>query len=128
MGKTDSLRKLLRRGRRLAGRVRRGEPMPEATGPAHLRIGDQELQVEAGTTVLAAALKMGLDIDHYCGGHCSCGSCRIVVLAGDTSLSRPRPDEKMVLGHDAESRGDRLSCQARIMGDVTIEIPEFFMV
>ena len=128
MGKTDTLRRALRRGRRLAQRVRGQGSAPSNKGPVRLRIGDQEAQVESGTTLLAASLEMGLDIDHYCGGHCSCGSCRILVLEGKESLSRPRPDEKMVLGPDADARGDRLACQARILGDVTIEIPEFFMV
>ena len=128
MGKTDTLRRALRRGRRLAQRVR-GQSRPKPVeGPVRIRIGDKEAEVEAGITILAASLDMDLDIDHFCGGHCSCGSCRVVVREGSESLTRPRPDEKMVLGHDAESRGDRLACQARILGDVTVEIPEFFMV
>ena len=128
MGKTDTLRRALRRGRRLAQRVRGQSSEKGTSEPARLRIGEKESLVESGTTVLAAAIAMGFDIDHYCGGHCSCGSCRIVVHDGAKSLSKPRPDEKMVLGHDAEARGDRLACQARIEGQVSIEIPDFFMV
>ena len=128
MGKTDTLRRALRRGRRLAQRVRGQAPSTPREGPVRIRIGEKEAEVESGITILAASLDMGFDIDHFCGGHCSCGSCRVVVREGAESLSRPRPDEKMVLGYDAEARGDRLACQARILGDVTVEIPEFFMV
>jgi 2Fe-2S ferredoxin len=77
---------------------------------------------------LEAAVLLELDLDHYCGGNCSCGSCRIKVVSGKKNLSRPRPDEQMVLGPDAEEKGDRLACQARVQGPVSIKIPDFFMV
>lgn len=128
MGKSEKLRRMLRKGVSLAQKMRneRKEAGPE-TSPS-LQIGTTIKSVPRDTTVLAAAISMGVDIDHFCGGHCSCGSCRIQVQSGSRALSKPRPDEKMVLGPDAESRGDRLACQARIQGEVAITVPEFFMV
>ncbi len=79
-----------------------------------------------GTTLLAAAGELDLELDHYCGGQCSCGTCRVEVVEGATSLSRITPTERVVLGHEAEVAGDRLACQARILGPVTVRIPAYF--
>ncbi len=128
MSRSEKLRQALRRGRRIAQKIRGKSEPHDSMESAVLCIGEMEREVPSGTTVLAAAIAMGQDIDHYCGGHCSCGSCRVRVVSGSGSLSRPRPDEKMVLGPDADQRGDRLACQARIQGRVEIEIPEFCMV
>ncbi len=87
-----------------------------------------EIDVEAGETVLQAAKSLGLQLDHFCGGCCSCGTCRVTVQSGAGSLSRPQPDESLVLGPNALDAGDRLACQARILGSVEVRIPRYFGV
>lgn len=88
---------------------------------------DDPAPVEEGETLLRAALRMDLELDHFCGGSCSCGTCRVVILAGGEHLSSPGGSEQAVLGV-ALDRGDRLACQARIYGPVEVHIPEFFGV
>jgi uncharacterized 2Fe-2S/4Fe-4S cluster protein (DUF4445 family) len=36
------------------------------------------------------------------------------------------PMEQLVLGMDAQRRGDRLACQAQVHGPVKVRVPEFF--
>jgi len=130
-------KKLLRRGRdaaaragagvrgRLPGGARRREPAEVTFRPEGREATRRE--VPWGTTLLAAAREAGVDIDHFCGGCCSCGTCRVQILAGAGNLSRAQGNEEMVLGGVARDRGDRLACQARIEGPVEICIPEFYI-
>jgi ferredoxin len=101
------------------------------SGPARVRFegvqsGVVEVEVEAGETLLSAALALNLDVNHYCGGHCSCGTCRVEVVSGSENLSKTLGNEEMVLGSSHHSAGDRLACQARAHGPVVVRIPEWF--
>ena len=78
--------------------------------------------------IAEAAEALDIDLDHFCGGCCSCGTCRVEVLRGEQSLSRAQPDESLVLGPTALDAGDRLACQAHIHGQVRVRIPRFFGV
>ena len=123
-GARSLVRRLARRGRRwVAGASQGAEGPPSVTFS-----GKPPLPVEAGTTILEAALKADLTLDHFCGGNCSCGTCRVEVVQGDQFLSRPRPDESLVLGPVALDAGDRLACQAQVRGPVEVQVPRFFGV
>ena len=82
--------------------------------------------VPYGTTILKAAINNGVDLDHFCGGTCSCSTCRIVVVSGAEMLSKMKPREALVLGEEKRRNGDRLSCQAQVTGSVTVRIPDYF--
>lgn len=77
--------------------------------------------VRPGTSVLDAAHAAGVDLNHYCGGMCSCGSCRVVLVSGEVS---PKDDmEDATLGVVQEGPDDRLGCQARVQGAVVVIVP-----
>jgi 2Fe-2S ferredoxin len=69
---------------------------------------------------------MGVDLDHYCGGQCACGTCRVEILEGAQNLSAQDGMEQMVLGSTHVAAGNRLACQARLLGPVRVRIPEWF--
>ncbi len=122
------LRRSLRRVRRLGERLRPAQAAPQSgvvqfVGPAGILA---ETQAEAGETLLRAAVVSRLDLSHYCGGTCSCGTCRVEILEGGETLSPIEGREQMVLGYQATQAGDRLACQARVGGDVVVRIPEDF--
>ena len=86
-----------------------------------------------GTPVLTAARQLGVDLDSVCGGRGICSRCQVTPSYGDFSkhgitvqpeaLSdwnkvEERYDQKRGL-----KPGRRLGCQARIMGDVLIDVP-----
>lgn len=97
-----------------------------AAGPLEVVFDGKATPARQGATLLETAQLAGLDLRSYCGGNCSCGTCRVVIVSGARNLSRPEPMEQLVLGMDAERRGDRLACQAQVNGRVEVTIPEFF--
>ena len=85
------------------------------------------------TPLLQAARELGVDIDSVCGGRALCGRCQVTVsegefakhgitsVAGNLSAINAAEtlfDEKRGLAPDR-----RLSCQARLTGDVVIDVP-----
>lgn len=122
--KRKRVRGLLQRGSNAARRRFQAPP----TGPQPVVFADVARgEVEAGRTLLQAAVALDVDVDHFCGGCCSCGTCRVEVLSGADALSRMKPSESIVLGHEAVDAGDRLACQARVLGPVEVRVPAFFM-
>jgi len=84
------------------------------------------------TPVLEAARALGVDIDSVCGGRAICGRCQVLCAEGEF------PKHEIVssagnLSSFTEERwervkkislnGRRLSCQAKLLGDVVIDVP-----
>ena len=86
-----------------------------------------------GTPVLQAARSLGVDIDSVCGGRAMCGRCQVDVTEGELSehdivsraenLSTPGQVEKRFLASHGNDSGRRLSCHAKIEGDIAIDVP-----
>lgn len=83
---------------------------------------DLEVSVVKGTTLLDAALEAGADLNHYCGGMCSCGSCRLEILSGEVSPLDPMEETTLDIVREGEQ--DRLGCQTRAMGDIVVRVPD----
>ncbi|MEZ4592893.1 MAG: ASKHA domain-containing protein [Chloroflexota bacterium] len=90
-------------------------------------------RVPAGTLVLDAARQLGVEIESICGGRLTCNKCRIRVEEGqfskhgitsaETHLS-PASEEETRLLEKLESLDCRLSCNAHIVDDALIFVPE----
>ena len=82
----------------------------------------KEIDVPAGTTVMAAALKNGIDgIVAECGGVCMCSTCHVFVDESFFHRLAPAQDtEEAVLEIAAEERQptSRLSCQIKVTDDL----------
>jgi uncharacterized 2Fe-2S/4Fe-4S cluster protein (DUF4445 family) len=87
----------------------------------------------AGTPLLTAARSLGVDIDSVCGGRGICGRCQVSLSAGEFAkfAITSATDHLTALG-DVESSfaetsgladGRRLSCAARALGDVVVDVP-----
>lgn len=91
---------------------------------------DVEAEAEDGQNVLQALLQSGIDYMHACGGFCNCTTCRIKVEEGMDNLSEMKDDEKNTLrrfqGDEILEGPFRLSCQAKVHGDIKISEPEWF--
>ena len=85
-----------------------------------------EVTVSGGRTILEVAKQVGVQIDHFCGGQCSCGTCRVVVLEGHQNLSTMHGMEEMTLGASGIAKKQRLACQAKVLGATTVQIPRWF--
>mgnify|MGYP002636258278 CR=1 FL=1 len=85
------------------------------------------IAAEAGESILDAALRNGIEIEHACEKSCACTTCHVIVREGFSSLTPPDELEDDYLdkawGLEADSR---LSCQA-IVGteDLVVEIPKY---
>lgn len=91
-----------------------------------VRFGNRDVQAARGASLLEAALLADVDLRSYCGGNCSCGTCRVIIKSGAKNLSKREGMEEFALGPDAIARGDRLACQASVLGPVEVEVPEWF--
>lgn len=88
----------------------------------------------AGTTVLAAARGLGVDLDSVCGGRGICGRCKIGIGVGDFPKhglvsrrdhagGRNAVEDRYQLLRGGLDPNLRLGCQARIGGDLLIDVP-----
>ena len=96
----------------------------------------KEIEVPVGTNLRQAMLDNGIPVyagiekTLNCGGHGTCGACRVYVKEGEKNVSKKGLKETIrsafafySLGHEDEVR---LSCQTQIMGDLSIEATPAF--
>ena len=82
-------------------------------------------EVSADMSLLEGAEQLGFPLDHDCGGNASCTTCRVDVIAGLENLSEIDFEEQDLLDREAFTEPyRRLGCQARVMGDVIVQVPE----
>ena len=94
-------------------------------------------QVDTGTTVLAAARQLGVDLDSVCGGRGICGRCQIEPSTGSFAKwaieSAPTAlSDWSSVEVDYETKGNarrplragrRLGCAANVLADAVIAVP-----
>jgi len=85
--------------------------------------GNKKITIKEGTTLLEAAQKAGVYINNVCGGVGSCGKCKVIVKKGRVQV---RPNS--LLTNEEIKKGYVLACQARILDDVELEVPEGSML
>lgn len=89
----------------------------------------------SGVSVLDAARSLGVDLDSVCGGRGLCGRCQIAIGEGEEArLGITSHAAHVSEAGEVEARyqarrgplaaGHRLGCQARLCGDVVIDVPE----
>ncbi len=83
------------------------------------------LDARPGQTILDVALDHHIPLEHNCGGSCACTTCHVMVREGMKNLSDMEEDEADRLDTaEGLTLTSRLGCQARIRGDVVVEIPK----
>lgn len=80
------------------------------------------LTLNSEETLLAQLKKAGKKMKSSCGGCATCTDCMIVVKSGETNLSPQTFEELRLLGNVFHITKERLSCQSKLLGDVTIDI------
>jgi uncharacterized 2Fe-2S/4Fe-4S cluster protein (DUF4445 family) len=88
---------------------------------------------ELGTSLLSAARALGVDIDSVCGGRALCTRCQVLIAEGEFAkhnvrssagnLSAMSAAEQQLAARKLLAAGRRLSCQARVQGDVVVDVP-----
>ena len=86
----------------------------------------QEIRCPVRTedSVLAVALRNGVEISHSCGGMGSCTTCRVFVEKCDEPLP-PRTDLELdITSYREFAENERLSCQLPPLKGLVVRIPE----
>ena len=84
---------------------------------------NQTVETPAGESLLEVALAHDVPLHHACGGYCACTTCQVRVKQGAQNLSPMEEEEQERLERaDDASPESRLSCQAKVMGDVVVEM------
>lgn len=78
----------------------------------------QDFEVQQGRSLLTGAQKAGQRWRSYCGGKALCGTCCMVVVAGE--LAPPSDIERYFIEGWGYHPGYRLACQASVVGDVSV--------
>ncbi|WP_299975911.1 ISC system 2Fe-2S type ferredoxin [uncultured Pseudoteredinibacter sp.] len=86
-----------------------------------------EVDAEKGESIVDAALRNGIEIEHACEKSCACTTCHVVVREGYDSLEEADELEDDYLdkawGLEPDSR---LGCQALVADeDLVVEIPKY---
>jgi uncharacterized 2Fe-2S/4Fe-4S cluster protein (DUF4445 family) len=91
-------------------------------------------EIPAGMTLLEAARRLGVEIESICGGHQTCGKCKIVVEEGDFAkfavrsaadhLTPPEDREVAYAQRRKFAPNERLSCACQVTDDLVIRVPE----
>jgi uncharacterized 2Fe-2S/4Fe-4S cluster protein (DUF4445 family) len=86
-----------------------------------------------GTALLDAARSLGVDIDSVCGGRALCGRCQVEPAVGEfakhgvtsraENLTPFSETEQRYADENGIADGRRLSCSAKILGDLVIDVP-----
>ena len=91
-------------------------------------------EFEDGVSILEAARKIGVDLDSVCGGRGICARCQIEIAEGEfakhallSSADHATPwnavEQRYVDKRGAFKPGRRLGCQARLCGDLVVDVP-----
>ena len=90
--------------------------------------------IPAGTTLLEAARRLGVEIESICGGHQTCSKCKVRVEEGDfakfairSAADHLTPAGEREIEYTRKhnfGEGERLSCACQVTGDLVIRVPE----
>ena len=78
-----------------------------------------QIECNAGDNLLELARRANVAIDAPCSGNGSCGKCRVKLVEGDLESARSRH-----ISEEEYKDGWRLACSSRVLGDVTIFVPD----
>ena len=80
------------------------------------------LNLSGEDTLLNQLKKAGKKIKSSCGGCATCSDCTVIIKSGELNLSPQTFEELRLLGNVFHITKERLSCQTKLTGDVTIDI------
>ncbi|MFC1995726.1 FAD-dependent oxidoreductase [Chloroflexota bacterium] len=90
--------------------------------------------INGGKTIKEASVALGVDIEGICGEKAICGKCKIrieegvfekyAITSNRENLSPMGVTERKFFNIQHERHGYRLACQAKIMGNIVVYVPE----
>lgn len=83
----------------------------------------KRVEIEEGNTILAAALKTGIDLTSICSGKGICGKCKIIIN-DITAVNQINTKEMEFLTQAELEDNVRLACLTKVMGNLVVKVPE----
>jgi ferredoxin len=80
------------------------------------------VEVSENVDLLTALREKNIYIKSSCGGHATCSDCIIKVVSGEDNLESPPFEELKLLGNVFHITKERLACQTKCIGDISIDI------
>ena len=80
------------------------------------------LEMNESDSLFEQLKKANYNIKSTCAGCASCGQCTVVITTGEENLNEPSFEEKQLIGNVFHITKERLSCQTKITGAVTVDI------
>lgn len=80
------------------------------------------ITVQSGDVLMTSLQNAGIPVASSCGGDAVCAKCVLKVIEGAENLSPPTPEELFLVQKNRIPAGMRVSCQARVLGDVTVDV------
>ena len=74
-----------------------------------------------GTNLMRALQEAGRPVASSCNGDGVCAKCTVKVLQGQENMSPEKETEAFLRQRHAIPKDERLSCQVRVLGDVTVD-------
>ena len=90
----------------------------------HLLPIDKTFEVKGEKSLLQELKDHSIELKSSCGGCASCGDCVVIVKSGAECLTEQTFEEKRLLGNVFHITKERLSCQMKVQGDVTLDISQ----
>ncbi len=81
-----------------------------------------DIPIKENQSLLSAIKEAGFYMRSNCGGCASCGTCILKVVEGEEFLSPIEQLESKLLGNVFHITKERLSCQTKVFGDITVDI------
>jgi ferredoxin len=81
-----------------------------------------EIDLERELSLLTAASKGEVALNHRCGGHARCGTCLVTIEEGEDQVSPMGTAETRVLKTLKARPDQRLACQAWVKGSVCCRV------
>ena len=82
----------------------------------------KEIETHGDKSLLQVLQAEGVYVKSSCGGHASCSDCILKIVEGKDYVNEPSFEETALLGNVFHITKERLACQCKIVGDVTIDI------
>ena len=92
---------------------------------AKISIKDSEKVIEVDNQdedILTILRKAEVFVKSSCGGHASCSDCIVKIISGEDLLTPPPFEEIQLLGNVFHITKERLACQTKVLGDVTLDL------
>ena len=80
----------------------------------------KSIEVEYGSLLFDAAIKVGLPVASSCTAEQVCGRCNMQVVDGRENLSGQQKSEVDLLLRDKKPERDRISCMTQVLGDCAV--------